>query len=194
MARKCCFRYSSRLICHHGCSRESFILLLCDGIKFFAIQVHFLLVVSYYYSHFTRHCQREPASSASFNSMPSHTMQRIFLLPEKFTDPSDLEHGVGLDVVYAPVSRHSVPKELQDQAIEAWVSCGNQASQSLSHSSTSSELRNHHHQRRHHRHHISRYRSGSLSSQTGTIKLELTPDEGLFPGNVSVVSRDQKTC
>ena len=163
-------------------------------IKFFATQLHFLLVVSYYYSHFTftRHYQRGPASSASSNSIPSHTMQRIFLLPDNITDLGDLEHDADLEVMYAPVSRRSVPKELQDQAIEAWVPRGNQSSQSSSHAS--SELRNHHHQRRHHRHHSGRYRSGSPSSQTGTIKLELTPDEGLFPGNVSVANRDQKTC
>ena len=121
-------------------------------------------------------------------------MQRIFLLPKNITDPNDLEYDVELDVVYAPVSRHSVPKELQDQAIEAWVPRGNATSQSSSHSSStiSSELRNYHHQRRHHRHYSSRYRSGSPSSQTGTIKLELNPDEGLFPGYASVVSKDQK--
>jgi hypothetical protein len=121
-------------------------------------------------------------------------MQRIFLLPENITDPFDLEHDVDLDVLYAPVSRHSVSKELQDQAIEAWIPRGTATSQSSSHSSSTmtSELRNHH--RRHHRHHSSRYRSGSPSSRTGTIKLELIPDEGLFPGYVPVVNRDQKTC
>ena len=165
-------------------------------INFFAIQLHFLFAVSSYYSHFTRHYQRGPATSASLNSIPSHTMQRIFLLPKNITDPGDPEHDVELDVVYAPVSRHSVPKELQDQAIEAWVPRGNAMSQSSSHSSsaTSSELRNHHHQRRHYRHHGSGYRSGSPSLQTGTIKLELTPDEGLFPGYVSLANGDHKTC
>ena len=165
-------------------------------IEFFAIQLHFLLAVSHYYFHLTRHYQRGPGSSASLNSISSRSMQRIFLLPKNITDPGDLEHDVELDVVYAPVSRHSVSKELQDQAIEAWVFRGNATSQSSSHSSstTTSELRNHHHHRRHHRHHSSRYQPGSPSSQFGTIKLELTPDEGLFPGYVSVVNRDQKTC
>lgn len=123
-------------------------------------------------------------------------MQRIFLLRKNITDPGDVEHDVELDVLYAPVSRHTVPKELQDQAIEAWIPRGTAPSQGLSHSSSTmaSELRNHHHQRRHHRHHSSRYRSGSPSSQTGTIKLELIPDEGLFPEYASVVNRDQKTC
>lgn len=123
-------------------------------------------------------------------------MQRIFLLPKNITDSSDLEHDIELELLYAPVSRHSVPKELQDQAIEAWVPRGTATSPSSYHSSSTmtSELRNHHHQRRHHRHHSSRYRSGSPSSHTGTIKLELIPDEGLFPGYVSPVNRDQKTC
>lgn len=174
-------------------SPSSYYYTMVMVIKFFAIQLHFLLAVSSYYSHFTRHYRRGPASYASFNSIPSHAMQRIFLLPEKITDPANLEHDVDLDVVYAPVPRHSVPKELQDQAIEAWVPRRNQTSQSSFHSS---ELRNHHQRR--HRHHGSRYRSGSPSSQTGAIKLELTPDGGLFPGYVtvdgSVVDRDQKMC
>jgi hypothetical protein len=159
------------------------------------IRLHFLLAVSLYYSHLTKHYQSGPASSASLNSMPSHAMQRIFLLPKSITDPGDLEH-VELDVLYAPVSRHSVPKELQDQAIEAWIPRGTATSQSSSHSSSTMtpELRNHHHQRRHYCHHSSRYRCGSPSSQTGTIKLELIPDEGLFPGYVSLVNRDQKIC
>jgi len=157
------------------------------------IRLHFLLAVSFYYSHLTKHYHRGPASSASLNSLPSYAMQRIFLLPKNITDPGDLEHDVELDVLYAPVSRHSVPKELQDQAIEAWVPRGTATSQSSSHTSSTitSEFRNHYHQRRHHRHHSSRYRSGSPSLQTGTIKLELIPDEGLFPG---YVNRDQKTC
>ena len=124
-------------------------------------------------------------------------MQSIFLLPKNITDPGDIEHDLELDVLYAPVSRHSVPKELQDQAIEAWVPRGTVSSQSSFHSSSTmtSELRNQHqHQRRHHRHHSSRYRSCSPSSEIGTIKLEVSPDEGLFPGNMSVLNGDQKIC
>lgn len=165
-------------------------------IKFFELQLHFLLAVSLYYSHLTRHHQRGSASSPSLNSISSHTMQRIFLLPKNITDSSDLEHDIELEVLYAPVSRHSVPKELQDQAIEAWVPRGTATSPSSYHSSSAmtSDLRNHHHQRRHHRQYSGRYRSGSPSSHTGTIKLEVIPDEGLFPGYASVVNRDQKTC
>jgi len=156
------------------------------------IRLHFLLAVSLYYSHLTRHYQRGPASSPSLNSISSHGMQRIFLLPKNIADSSDLEQDVELEVLYAPVSRHSVPKELQDQAIEAWVPRGTATSPGSYHSS-STMTSNHHHQRRHHRHYSNRYRSGS-PSHTGTIKLELIPDEGLFPGYVSVVNRDQKTC
>jgi len=141
------------------------------------VRLHFLLAISNYYSHLARY-QRAPCASS--NSTPSHAMQRIFLLPKNNTNVNDLEHGIDLDLVYAPVSRHSLPKELQDQATEAWVSNANPLSQSSS--STSSEHRNHHHHhRRHHRHHSGRYRSGSLSSQTGTIKLEISPNEGLLP-------------
>ena len=140
--------------------------------------------MSNYYSHLTRHHhhhQRTP--STSLNSIPSHSVRRIFLLPKNSTD---LENGIDLDLVYAPVPRHSLPKELQDQATEAWISDANPGSQSLSNSSsTSSELRNHQHHRRHHRHHSTRHRSDSPSSLTGTIKLEITPDEGLLPAYVN---------
>jgi hypothetical protein len=178
--------------CERWLERAVFAILVISSV-IMIIRLHFLLAVSLYYSHLTRQYQRGPASSSvSSNSIPSHAMQRIFLLPKNIVDPADVELDIEFNVVYVPVSRHSVPKELQDQAIEGWVPRGNATSQSSSHSS--SELRNHHHQRRHHRHHSSRYRSGSLSSQTGMIKPELTPDEGLFPGYASVVSRDQKIC
>lgn len=147
-------------------------------IKLFAIQLHFLLAISNYYSHLTRHQQR--ASSASFSLTPSHAMQRIFLLPKDSTNISDLEHGTDLDLIYVPVSRYSLPKEVQAQATKAWVSSPNPlAPGSLS------ENRNHHPQCRHHRHHSSRSRFGSMSSQTGTIKLEISPDEGLLPAHAS---------
>jgi len=147
------------------------------------VRLHFLLAVSNYYSLVTRR-----GLSASSNSTPSPAMRRIFLLPRNHTNPGDLEYGIDLDLVYAPVSRHSLPKELQDQATEAWVTRANPASQN---SPNSSEHRNHH-QYRHHRHHSSRHRSGSPSSQTGTIKLDASPDEGLFPAYASLVNREQK--
>ena len=121
-------------------------------------------------------------------------MQRIFLLPMNKINVGDLEHSVGLDLVYAPVLRHSLPNELQGQATEAWISSASQAYQSSSSSSSSlSNLdhRNHHHCR-HHRHHSShshRYRSGSPSSQTGTIKLEISPEEGLLPASALMGER-----
>jgi len=140
------------------------------------VRLHFLLAISNYYSHVTRR-----GSSASSNSTPS----RIFLLAKDSANLDDLEHGIDLDLVYAPVSRHSLPKELQYQATEAWVSRANPASENSPNSS--SEHRNHHHhQCRHHRHHSTRYRSGSLSSQTGTIKLDVSPNEGLFPDHTSL--------
>jgi hypothetical protein len=145
------------------------------------VRLHFLLAVSNYYSLLTRHHQRNSASFPSSNSTPSHTMQRIFLLPKNSTD---LEYGVDLDLIYAPVSRHSLPEELKNQATEAWVSAP--VPQSLSNLSTPSE---HHHQRRHHRHNSSRHRSGS---QTGMIKLEVSPDEGLFPGYASMLNGEHK--
>ena len=148
--------------------------------------------MSNYYSHVTRHHQR--GSSFTSNPTPSHAMQRIFLLPINKINAGDLEHSVGLDLVYAPVLRHSLPNELQGQATEVWISSASQASQSSSSSSSSlSNLdhRNHHHCR-HHRHHSShshRYRSGSPSSQTGTIKLEISPEEGLLPASALMGER-----
>jgi len=150
------------------------------------VRLHFLFAISNYYSQVTRR-----GSSASSNSTPSHAIRRIFLLPKDSAELGDLEHGIDLDLVYAPVPRHSLPKELQDQATEAWVSLASPASQNSPNSSL--EHRNHHHhQCRHHRHHSSRYRSGSPSLQTGTIKLDVSPDEGLFPDHTSLVNREQK--
>jgi len=133
------------------------------------VRLHFLLAISNYYSHLTRH---QRASSAS----ASHAMQHISLLPKNNTNIRDLEHGVDSDLIYVPVSRHSLPKELQDQVTNAWVCNANTLSPS-----PLSDNRNHHPHCRHHRHHSGRSRFGSMSSQTGTIKLEISPDEGLLP-------------
>ncbi|KAF8806209.1 hypothetical protein BYT27DRAFT_6644015 [Phlegmacium glaucopus] len=171
-----------------------------SGLKFFPnFQLHFLLAVSNYYSHLTRH-HRSPSSFSSSHLTPLHAMQRIFLLPNNNTNVGDLEHCVDMDFVYAPVPRHSLPKELQDQAAEAWISNTIPASPNSSNSTSTSSLsnsehRSHQHHRRHHRHHSShshRRRSGSPSSQTGTIKLEISPNEGLLPAYTSVVNGERK--
>ncbi|KDR84151.1 hypothetical protein GALMADRAFT_56136 [Galerina marginata CBS 339.88] len=129
------------------------------------IRLHFLLTVSNYYSHLARHYphhQRTPSCSSSPSSSFSLPMQRIFVLPKSTMDP-DLENGV--DLVYAAVPRHTLPKEMQEQVTEAWVP------------SAASSMRLPHH-RRHHRHH--RHRSSSRET-TGLIKLDISPDEGLLP-------------
>lgn len=76
--------------------------------------------------------------------------QRILLVPS--TAPVD----AAIEMVYAPVPRSSLPRDVQTTAKEVWVS-----------SSSTSE-----HRHRHHRH-----RSG----ETGRIRLPIKPDEGLLP-------------
>jgi len=110
-------------------------------------------------------------------------MQRIFVLPSTTANTSfnsDIENGGlnadGVELIYAPVPRHTLPKELQDQATEAWIP---------SSSSTSTRAHRHHH-RRHHLHAHGRHsRSRSSRSEsretTGRIKLNISPDEGLLP-------------
>lgn len=153
-------------------------------------QLHFLLAVSNYYSHLARHHhhhQRSPScssiipscssSSHSLASSTSHSMQRIFVLPSKNNHNNlDLENGV--ELVYAPVPRHTLSKDLQEQATEAWISTPSPSSSSSIASSGSRaecvEHRNHHHHRRHHHRHSSSRRHRSSSRETtGLIKLEI---------------------
>lgn len=108
-------------------------------------------------------------------------MQRIFLLPNTQHHPvtlSSADSAADLEMVYAPVPRSSLPKELQDRATEAWVSTSNSRVEGSGH--------HHHHHRRHHHHrthshgHGRRHRSSSRET-TGLIKLDIEPDEGLLP-------------
>ncbi|KAF8165727.1 hypothetical protein B0H34DRAFT_780500 [Crassisporium funariophilum] len=158
------------------------------------VRLHFLLAVSNYYSHLVRHRNQHqflswwsatqasnpaalssPSSSSlstssTSSSTSSHPLQRIFLLPNK--PPIDLENGE-VEYVYAPVPRHTLPKEIQEQATEAWVSSNGSVAMA-----PAPRQRRHHH---HHHHH--RRRSSSRGSDvTGRIKLEIGPDEGLLPG------------
>jgi len=155
-------------------------------------QLHFLLAVSNYYSHLVRHHhhhQRSPScsstipscspSSHSLASSTSHSMQRIFVLPSKNNHNNlDLENGV--ELVYAPVPRHTLSKDLQEQATEAWISTPSPSSSS-SIASSGVEHRHHHHRRHHHRHSSSRRHRSSSRETTGLIKLDIAPDEGLLP-------------
>jgi hypothetical protein len=114
-------------------------------------------------------------------------MQRIFVLPGKNNHHNlDLENGVQL--VYAPVPRHTLPKELQEQATEAWIStpC---SSSSSSITMDGSEHRHHNHRRHyhHHRHSSSRRHRSSSRETTGLIKLGIAPNEGLLPHYKDVV-------
>ncbi|KAJ3497623.1 hypothetical protein NLJ89_g10324 [Agrocybe chaxingu] len=107
---------------------------------------------------------------------------RIYLLPNTqhhtmtgSTGSTDLENGA-VEMVYAPVPRSSLPKDLQEQATEAWVSTSNARL-------TDTEVRHHnsHHHRRHRSgHYHSRHRSSSRET-TGRIKLDIAEGEGLLP-------------
>ena len=167
------------------------------------LQLHFLLAVSNYYSHLARHHhhhQRSPScsstipscspSSHSLSSSTSHSMQRILVLPSKNNHNNlDLENGV--ELVYAPVPRHTLSKDLQEQATEAWISTPSPTSSSSIASSGSRadgvEHRQHHHRRHHHRHSSSRRHRSSSRETTGLIKLDIAPDEGLLPPYKDVV-------
>ncbi|KAF4619427.1 hypothetical protein D9613_004909 [Agrocybe pediades] len=114
--------------------------------------------------------------SLNANSSTSLPMQRIFVLPSNNTSVygADVENGTGeIELVYAPVPRHTLPKELQEQATEAWIP-------SLSALASSTTRSRHHHRRHHHRHHHGHRRSVSRET-TGKIKLDISPDEGLLP-------------
>ncbi|KAF9559661.1 hypothetical protein CPC08DRAFT_637541 [Agrocybe pediades] len=125
------------------------------------IRLHFLLAVSNYYSHLARHHHyhaRSPSCSTNNTSVYG----------------ADVENGTGeIELVYAPVPRHTLPKELQEQATEAWIP-------SLSALASSTTRSRHHHRRHHHRHHHGHRRSVSRET-TGKIKLDISPDEGLLP-------------
>ncbi|KAF8961056.1 hypothetical protein BDZ97DRAFT_1830053 [Flammula alnicola] len=141
--------------------------------------------------------------SLLLSSTASHSMQRILVLPSN-SKPSggtgDLESGV--EMVYAPVPRHTLPKELQEQAAEAWMSTPaapatfSSSSSSSAASSTTTPLPNYHHRRHHHHHSHSRshHRHRSASRETtGRIKLDIDPGEGLLPLYADVVVQEPES-
>ncbi|KAF9476737.1 hypothetical protein BDN70DRAFT_882051 [Pholiota conissans] len=154
------------------------------------VRLHFLLAVSKYYSHLSRHrsyhqrsasCAVTPAClSSSGSSQPSsltlapQSMERIFVVPN-MSSPSanDLESGV--EMVYAAVPLHTLPKEVQEQATEAWIATAA--------SSTNAPSITRHHYHHHRRHHHNHRRSSSSASRetTGLIRLDIAPEEGLLP-------------
>ncbi|EDR12231.1 uncharacterized protein LACBIDRAFT_292726 [Laccaria bicolor S238N-H82] len=139
-------------------------------------QLHFLLAVSNFYSHLMRHHHARTSSrsiSCSAGSLPASTTQRIFLLPQQHEtqEPSS-------EVVYAPVPLNSLPKEMQMQAMEAWVQQQPEDGQG---SERPRHHHHHHHSHSHHHHHRRQSRSSSADTLTGTIRLDIKPDEGLLP-------------
>lgn len=141
-----------------------FYVLLSSFINFdssCAQQLHFLLAVSNFYSQLTRQHARCPSSCCSSSThLPTHSHsgsgapQRILLVP--FTTSVDPD----VEMVYTPVPRSSLPRDVQTTAKEVWVS-----------SSTSE------HRHRHHRHRSRE--TGRI--ETGRIRLPIRPDEGLLP-------------
>ncbi|CAA7258496.1 unnamed protein product [Cyclocybe aegerita] len=153
---------------------------------------------SYHHHQRTSSCSTIPACSSnsagvasgsthsllhSHSSSQSHPLQRIYLLPNTqhhtlagSTGSNDPENGA-LEMVYAPVPRSSLPKDLQEQATEAWVSTSNARL-----ADTEVRHHNHHHHRRHRNGHghYSRHRSSSRET-TGRIKLDIAEGEGLLP-------------
>ena len=135
-------------------------------------QLHFLLVISYYYTHLTRHqritCLPQHTPTRNADNFP---LQRVYLLPPPFPSSSDPSAKPGLDgsrdqeFVYAPVSLSSLSPEdardLRATATTAWIS----------HSVPDHKPHSHLHRHRHH----------SSSGSMGKISLPITPDEGLLP-------------
>ena len=137
-------------------------------------QLHFLLAVSKYYSQLTRYNYHYLYPYSPYHSHSnSHPIRRILLVPTTSHNLDSNALNTATDVrdvemVYAPVPKDSLPKELQEQATEAWVS-------------TSSSNHYHHGHHRHSRH--NRHRSSS-QERTGRIRLDISPGEGLLPSQV----------
>jgi len=112
------------------------------------VRLHFLFAVSHYYSQLLRP-----------HSCHYYPPQRILLVHSHVNQPEEIACDV--EMVYAPVPKDSLPKELQDSATEAWVS-----TTSSSHG-------------RHHRH--SRYYHRCSKDRTGRIRLSIGSDEAVLP-------------
>lgn len=111
-------------------------------------------------------------------------MQRIYVVPSLVV--SDPENGV--EMVYAQVPLHTLPKEMQDQATEAWLA--NSSSASSAGQVPTQPAPHRHHHRRHHSH--GHRRRSSSSETTGRIKLDIGPEEGLLPVYVAEPESDVK--
>jgi len=113
------------------------------------VRLHFLFAVSHYYFQLLRHysCHHYPP-------------QRILLVATSTHNHVE-ELARDVEMVYAPIPKNSLPKELQDKATEAWVS-----------TTPSSHGRHHRHSRHYHR---------CSKDRTGRIRLNIVPDEGMLP-------------
>lgn len=141
------------------------------------------MAVSNFYSHLSRgqNVSRSRSHSRS-RQQESNNPQRIYLLPH----PANRDSSVQL--VYAPVSLSSLPKDIRDSATEAWVSRTNPSGRhsrtssdsSCSNSCVQAERPHRHHRRHSHGHHHRQSRSSS-ATRTGRICLPIEREEGLLP-------------
>lgn len=147
--------------CEHWLVR-AMIALIGAMFILLVIRLHFLLAVSNFYSQLSRQYSRCSSSSccSSSSHLPTHSHnssssapRRILLAPITASVENDVE------MVYAPVPRSSLPRDVQTTAKEVWVS--------LTPSSTAPEHRHRHHRRR--------------SRDSGRIALPIRSDEGLLP-------------
>ncbi|XP_006456701.1 hypothetical protein AGABI2DRAFT_195711 [Agaricus bisporus var. bisporus H97] len=145
--------------CEHWLERAIVALV---GIMFIllVIRLHFLLAVSSFYSQLTRQHTRSSSCSASSSHLAhSHSssaapQQRILLVP--FTASMDPD----VEMVYTPVPRNSLPRDVATAAKEVIVSPSNYE----------------------HRHRHQRHRSRESSKpDMGKIRLPISRDEGLLP-------------
>jgi len=160
------------------------------------IRLHFLLAVSNLHSKLIRqhYSTSYTRSHSRFRQSDSNPLQRIYLLPP----PPHSPYSDDVELVYTPVPLSSLPENLRTSATEAWVSRSNSRSEgggrrsrAMSDSSTtssqvhysSSEQEQQHRQQRHHRRHSHGHHrhSSRSSSRTGTIRLPISPNEGLLP-------------
>ncbi|KAK0461658.1 uncharacterized protein EV420DRAFT_1639952 [Desarmillaria tabescens] len=81
-------------------------------------RLHFLLAVSNYYSHVSRHASQRSSGLLPTSRPHSRTdsLQRVLLLPR--SNPSSDPESI---TVYAPVSLKNLTPELRQSATEAWV-------------------------------------------------------------------------
>ncbi|KAJ3740943.1 hypothetical protein DFH05DRAFT_1537309 [Lentinula detonsa] len=190
--------------CERWFKRTSLVFLAVMLVVLVA-RLHFLLAVSIYYNHLSRHhSQRIPVANSTQlthtrSSSRSRPMKRVLLLPQSVpgittfplsphssNDSESLVNDAEEVVMYAPVPLNSLPEDmarsLRRTAMETWVTS--------SKPDEKAGRSNHIHR---HRHHHSRAHHETTLSGSGQISLPIRPDEGLLPSyNLDIVSSSAK--